>query len=137
MATKSGKKTTPNKSSSKKAARKKAATPQPEKLAAVMIPQPAQLIDFDNAIVRPGFVPKTYFLIVTGKKPYLNMQVHLSPLIYVKKPEFWGIQVVGTSPGIDIPVVTPYFVSIPLNGIIGTKGIEVIGANKKKKIKVP
>ena len=65
------------------------------------------------------------------------MQVHLSPLIYVAKPDFWGIQVVGTTPGIDIPVVTPYFVTIPLQGNIGKKGIEVIGTNKKQKIKVP
>lgn len=137
MATKSKKKATSKKASSKKAAAKKSATPQPENLAAALIPQPAQLISFDKATVRPGFVPQTYFLIVTGKKPYLNMQVHLSPLIYIKKPDFWGIQVVGTSPGIDVPVMTPYFVAIPLNGIIGKKGIEVIGANKRQKIKVP
>lgn len=141
MATKStkkgaAKKGASRKASSKKTAGKKAASAGPEKSAAALIPQPAQLISFDRAVVRPGFVPKTYFLIVTGKKPYANMQVHLDPLIYVTKPDFWGIRVVGTMVGIGIPVITPYFVAIPLSGITGKKGIEVIGANKKQKIKV-
>jgi hypothetical protein len=63
--------------------------------------------------------------------------VHLSPLIYIQRPEFWGIEVIGTLNGPGLPVVAPYHVSIPLQGIIGKKGIEVIGATKKKKIKVP
>jgi hypothetical protein len=102
-----------------------------------MFPQPAQLISFDRAIVRPGFVPNTYFLIVTGRKPHTNMHVHLSPLIYIAKPDYWGIRVVGTTLGIGLPVMTPYFITIPLQGIIGKKGIEVIGANKRLKLKVP
>lgn len=123
--------------SKKKGAAKKVATSESEQFAASLIPQSVRLLDFDRAEVRPGFLPKTYFLIVSGRKPYLNMQVHLSPLIYIQKPEFWGIEVIGTLSGIGIPVVTPYHVSIPLQGIIGKKGIEVIGATKKKKIKVP
>lgn len=135
MATKSTKKGASKKASSKKSGAKKAAASKDS--AAALIPLPAQLISFDKAVVRPGFVPKTYFLIVTGKKPYANMQVHLDPLIYVAKPEYWGIRVVGTMLGVGIPVMTPYFVTIPLSGIIGKKGIEVIGSNKKLKIKVP
>jgi hypothetical protein len=131
------KKSSSKKSAANKSAAKKATASKQEDSAAALIPQPARLINFDKAVVRPGFVPKTYFLIVTGKKPYANMQVHLDPLIYIMKPEFWGIRVVGTMIGVGIPVMTPYFVSIPLQGIIGKKGIEVIGANKRLKIKVP
>ena len=96
-----------------------------------------KLINFTRAEVRPGFVPNTWFLIVSGTKPYVNMTVELSPLIYVRQPEYWGIEVIGRLPGIGIPMTAPYSVSIPLDGILGTKGIEVIGASKRKKIPVP
>jgi len=38
--------------------------------------------------VVPGIVTNTYILIVKGKKPYLNMRVFLSPLTYVRVPEY-------------------------------------------------
>jgi hypothetical protein len=96
-----------------------------------------RLINFTRARIVPGIVPKTWILIVEGTKPCLNMTVALSPLIYVRQPEYWGIEVIGTVPGFCLPAVSPYTVSLPLNGIIGTKGIEVIGASKRKKIDVP
>lgn len=124
------------KSATKKGAAK-SATAEPQQFAPSLIPQSTRLINFDRAEVRPGFVPRTYFLIVSGTKPYLNMEVHLSPLIYIKQPEYWGIEVIGTLSGIGLPALAPYHVSIPLDGITGTKGVEVIGANKRKKINVP
>ena len=96
-----------------------------------------RLINFDKAKVVPGFIPNTYFLVVSGKKPYLNMTVELSPLIYIRRPDYWGIEVIGSLPGFGLPALAPYTVSIPLDGILGTKGIEVIGANKRVKIPVP
>jgi hypothetical protein len=105
---------------------------------ALPIAQWCKLITFSKSKVVPGFVPNTFFLIVTGTKPCANMDVTLNPLIYIQKPQYWGIQVVGCLPGgICLPAVVPYSVHIPLQGIIGTKGIEVIGSNKKKKHKVP
>jgi hypothetical protein len=44
--------------------------------------------------------------------------------------------VLGSLPGLGLPAVAPYTVSLPLGGIIGTIGIEVIGANKKKQIAI-
>lgn len=120
--------------SSKKSA--KAAASEPQKLAANLIPQTARLIDFDQARVVAGTKPG-YFLVVSGTKPYLNMEVHLSPLIYIRRPEYWGIEVIGTLPGIGLPATAPYHVFISLEGITGTKGVEVIGASKRKKINVP
>jgi len=98
-----------------------------------------RLIDFRTAKVVPGFLPNTWFLVVTGIKPCLNMKVKLSPLIYIRQPDYWGIEVVGSLHGICIVGIAPapYNVSIPLDGILGTKGIEVIGATKKKRIDVP
>ena len=96
-----------------------------------------RLINFTKARIVPGIVSGTWILIVSGTKPCLNMTVRLSPLIYVRRPEFWGIEVVGSVPGFCLPALAPYTVSLPLAGIVGTKGIEVIGANKKLKIKVP
>lgn len=100
-------------------------------------PTSVRLINFTRAEVRPGFLPQTWILIVSGTKPYLNMTVRLSPLIYIRRPEYWGIEVIGSLPGIGLPATAPYTVSLPLDGILGTKGIEVIGASRRKKIPVP
>ena len=96
-----------------------------------------RLINFQHAEVRPGFVTNTFFLIVSGLKPWLNMKVELHPLIYIRQPEYWGIEVVGCLSGIGLPVETPYHVSLDISHARGTKGIEVIGASSRKQIKVP
>jgi len=101
------------------------------------VPESVRLIDFERAEVRPGFLPGTYILVVSGTKPYLNMQVTLSPLVYVRQPEYWGIEVIGSLPGIGLPTLTPYTVSLPLDGIQGSLGIEVIGANQTQLITLP
>jgi hypothetical protein len=99
---------------------------------------PTRLIDFEEARVIPGIIPNTFILVVRGEKPYLNMRVELVPLRYVRRPDYWGIEVTGRLPGgIGLPVTTPYTVSLPLDGIIGYRGIEVIGATSSKRIDVP
>lgn len=96
-----------------------------------------RLIDFTDVEVRPGFVTNTYFLIVSGTKPYMNMNVNLVPLVYVRQPEYWGIEVVGCLPGgIGLPAEAPYTASIALDGIRGTEGIEVMGARRSQKVRV-
>ncbi|HUR01859.1 MAG TPA: hypothetical protein VM347_04915 [Nonomuraea sp.] len=97
-----------------------------------------RLIDFEEARVIPGIVPNTFILVVRGEKPYLNMRVELVPRRYVHRPDYWGIEVTGRLPGgVGLPVTAPYTVSLPLDGIIGYEGIEVIGAMSSKKIDVP
>lgn len=54
-----------------------------------------RLLDFESAHITPGFIPGTYILTVGGTKPCSNMTVTLSPLIYIRCPEYWGIEVVG------------------------------------------
>jgi hypothetical protein len=97
-------------------------------------PRSVRLIAFEHAEVHPGFLPNTYILTVSGIKRYLNMQVTLSPLVYIKQPEYWGIEVIGSLPGIGLPAQTRYTVSLPLDGIRGEVGVEVIGSNKSQKI---
>jgi hypothetical protein len=104
------------------------------------LPQPSsiRLIDFEEAEVRPGIVSGTYILIVKGTKPYLNMKVNLIPLVYIRQPEYWGIEVIGSLPGgIGLPATAPYIASLSLNGTVGTQGIEVIGATRSEQISVP
>jgi hypothetical protein len=73
-------------------------------------------------------------LVVSGRKPYANMEVGLEPRVYVQQPEYWAIEVIGRLPGgIGLPVFTPYTVSLPLTGITGTKGIEIVGANRSER----
>jgi hypothetical protein len=108
-----------------------------ENFAELPAPSSVRLIDFEEARVVPGIVPRSFILIVSGTKPYLNMTVSLSPLVYIQQPEYWGIEVIGSLPGIGLPATAPYTVSLPLDGILGTKGIEVIGAGNRKTFDVP
>src|SRR5262245_17165707 len=92
------------------------------KLRAAPAPQSIRLIDFDTAEVRPGFVNNTFILIVTGSVPCSNMRVELVPLIYIRRPEYWEIEVVGILPGpICLPQIRNFTEALPLDGILGTE----------------
>ena len=96
-----------------------------------------KLIAFDDAQVVPGIVNDTYFLVVSGEAPCLNMEVALVPLIYIDCPDYWGIEVTGTvKGGICLTAMKPYHVTIPLAGVTGRKGIEVMGGNRTQQIDV-
>ncbi|MCA1748238.1 MAG: hypothetical protein ABR601_05185 [Parasphingopyxis sp.] len=96
-----------------------------------------RVINFEEAEVRPGTVGGTHFLIVSGEAPCANMDVSLIPLIYIECPDYWGIEVVGSLPGgVCLTSIKPFILVIPLEGVIGREGIEVIGANKSKKFEV-
>jgi hypothetical protein len=103
--------------------------------------QSTHLINFETAeVISPMIYPPRPVLVVTGQKPTPTMNVKLVPLTYMRRPEYWGIEVVG-SPSTrgelaSLPLVrpTPYAVELDLDGLIGTMGIEVIGANKSEQI---
>jgi hypothetical protein len=96
-----------------------------------------RIIAFESAQVVPGIVNGTHFLVVSGQAPCLNMEVSVVPLIYVSCPEFWEIEVVGTLPsGFCLPAIRQYTVTIPLTGIVGSKGVEVVGANGRERFEV-
>ncbi|MDQ5820170.1 MAG: hypothetical protein M3540_01880 [Actinomycetota bacterium] len=94
-----------------------------------------RLIDFDDAeVVTLETFPPLEILVVRGEKPYLNMSVALVPRVYIRQPEYWGIEVVGSTNGFVLPATAPYTVSLKLAGLVGTRGIEVVGATKTKTI---
>ena len=96
-----------------------------------------RLIDFEEVdVLTLEIFPPQHVLIVSGTKPYLNMEVSLRPRTYIQQPEYWGIEVVGCLPGFGLPALAPYTVSIRLAGFMGTKGIEVIGATRSEKIEL-
>ncbi len=98
-----------------------------------------RLVDFEWAeVVTLESFPPQFLLRVGGTKPYANLRVDLSPLVHIRQPEYWGIEVVGLlRGGILLPAEVPYEVSLPLSGIMGTRGIEVIGATHSEKIEIP
>ncbi len=104
---------------------------------ALPTPQSCRVIDFDSAqVITLPTQPPRYVLVVSGNKPYLNLEVSLTPLVYIRQPEYWGIEVVGCLPEVGLPAVVPYVVRRDLTGTVGTCGIEVIGASRSDKIDI-
>jgi hypothetical protein len=112
----------------------------PEPLQPVGAPDPSlcKPIDFTRAFVRTvDTAPWDRYLVVSGFKPSSSMEVVLSPVTYIRQPEYWQIDVLGCVRTIGMPVLTPYTASLRLGGTIGTKGIEVVGASRSLRIDVP
>jgi hypothetical protein len=104
-------------------------------------PLPAEtsrLIDFEQAEVVSLMIypPPPPLLVVTGQKPFANMEVTLNPVRYLRRPEYWAIEVIGSMPPIGQPAIVPYAVELDLTGFIGTEGIEVIGASHTERIEI-
>ncbi len=111
---------------------------QARELAANTKSKASHLVDFDNAELVVGINPnEPPILVVSGMKPCINMTVNLVPVVYVRQPDYWEIEVVGFVPGgTCLEAVTPYHLTlerVPL----GMKGIEVVGAAKTEKLKYP
>jgi hypothetical protein len=56
---------------------------------------------------------------------------------YLVQPAYWEISVEWDEAGAIYQALSPYHVSLPLDGILGSKGIEVVGLRKSEKINVP
>lgn len=97
-----------------------------------------RLLDFDTAeiVVLQGDPPQ-YVLAVTGTMPYSNMEVTLAPVVYVRRPEFWDIEVIGCAAGVVLPAEAPFSVTLALTGATGTEGIEVVGACRTERLVLP
>ena len=96
-----------------------------------------RLIDFEYAdVVTLESFPPQFVLRVSGTKPIANMTVHLVPLVFIRRPEYWGIEVVGSLPGIGLPALAPYEVTLAVTSFLGTQGIEVIGANRVQRFDI-
>lgn len=95
-----------------------------------------ELVSFDYAYVIPGIVNGTWFAFVCGEARCFNMSVTLQPLIYVKKPEYWEIQVIGCVGEICLPAQRPYYAGLDVTNFLGHKGIEIVGSNRSKKFEI-
>jgi hypothetical protein len=95
-------------------------------------------IDFEKAAVRvfESFPPQRV-LVVSGVKPYMNMAVELVPVVYIRQPEYWEIEVVGSLRGVGLPAQERYTVSLNLAASTGSKGIVVMGATRLQRFNVP
>src|SRR5688572_9899927 len=100
-----------------------------------LIEQPAasacRRLDYESAEVIETRCGR--FLRVRGTAPCINMSVSLIPLIYIRCPDWWEIEVTGCLPnGICLTAIKSFDMCISLTGIIGSKGIEVVGASKSE-----
>jgi len=96
-------------------------------------------LDFRKAVVVSGPTPGSLVLTVSGDKPRnaeRGATVKLEPLTYEVQPEYWKIEVLWDTADAIFPVITPFTVSIPLDGICGIKGVEVVGQTRKQKISI-
>jgi hypothetical protein len=107
-------------------------------------PETCTTIAYEAAKVVPlprytAYTPfPSYQLVVTGKTAYFNQRVKLVPLVYIRQPEYWGIQVQGCLSGdVGLPAEKPFTVTLDLRGTLGTLGVEVIGANRRERFDVP
>ena len=101
--------------------------------------QSTRLIDFDraNVISQLIYPPPPPTLVVDGTMPDPAMTVTLVPRAYMRRPEYWGIEVVGsaTGPG-GHGIPAPYAVELSLEGITGSIGVEVVGATRTERLRL-
>jgi len=103
-----------------------------------------RLINFDSAeVISPMIYPPQPRLVVSGVLPHPDVTATLVPLVYVSRPGYWGIQVVGSlgehgdGPHVSQPIANvPYSVELDLAGVTGSSGVEVIGASGTERIEV-
>ena len=106
------------------------------KFAAGAPAQGQRRIDYDSCEVVGNF-PGGEILVVRGQAPCLNMDVDLTPLVYIDCPEYWEIEVLGAlRGGFCLRGLKPFTLAIPLAGITGYRGIEVLGARRSETIEV-
>jgi len=107
-----------------------------EALAGAAPPSSCQLVEFEHAFVT-SIEPGGRLLVVRGTAPSARMEILLSHLAYSDTPDWWGIEVISALPGgICLTESRRYEVAIPLDGIEGRKGIEVIGASTTRQIEL-
>jgi hypothetical protein len=101
-----------------------------------------RIIDFEQAELRRVPFQDSLYLWVRGRLPEAGLDARLSPRIYYGRPEYWGIEVaaiVSGEPANDIGSADGGLVferSVPLTGIVGTKGVSVIGASQVQHIEI-
>jgi hypothetical protein len=101
-----------------------------------------RIIDFETAELRQSPMQNDLYLLVSGTLPASDLEVKLAPRVYFDRPDYWGIEVavVAVQPSLEKAIANDpqlkFEKSVPLSGIIGNRGITVIGANQVKRIEI-
>jgi hypothetical protein len=106
------------------------------------VPQ-GQIIDFEKAELRRMPFQDSLYLWVKGRLPAKGFDARLAPRIYNNgRPEYWAIEVAAFNSkaaandiGDDADGLM-FERSIPLTGITGIKGVNVIGAKRTQQIEI-
>lgn len=104
------------------------------------VPQ-GQIIDFEKAELRRLPFQDSLYLWVRGRLPDKGYDVRLAPRLYNDGcPEYWAIDVaVFARPAVAKDEVVDDLVferSVALTGIVGTKGVTVVGAHHSHQIEI-
>lgn len=94
-------------------------------------------IDFSYLDMKWNPSRGVYVLTIRGEKPYANMVVSLSHRSYYGRPQWWRTTVVGCLKSFGIPIPAPYWVSLPLDQFVGSKGVEIVGASTASRHPIP
>lgn len=102
----------------------------------------SRIIDFDKAEIRTVAFQDSLYLWVSGTLPGPNLEVRLAPRHYTDRPDYWAIEVAAMRPSgtganpIDTHDPQMFECAIPLIGVLGVRGITVVGANRVQRIKL-
>jgi hypothetical protein len=99
----------------------------------VLSEETSHLIDFEKVDVLPGIASGFWFLIVRQNPSSANVTVHLVPRRHETRPDYWQYELVGCTSGENIPSTAQAIVSPLFRELIGTKGIEIVGATRKER----
>ena len=94
--------------------------------------QACRRVDFDLIEVREP-TRGGRLLLVSGIKQWADLRVTLEPMSYRETPDFWVIEVVGRLVGRGLPALVDFCAALPLEGIQGRRGIEIVGATKSER----
>ena len=107
-------------------------------LAGEQKPVRANALIFDSAELRASpTLGEGLYLVVKGPAPKAGMRVRLLPALGEPVPEYRRIEIVADETGVTAPASDQnsarYEKSMPLSGMSGTRGIELVGANGIKR----
>lgn len=100
-----------------------------------------RIIQFDTAEIRTVPFQDSLYLWVQGPHPGPGLDVRLAPRYYSDRPEYWAVEVAAirsmAHSGEAVATSSTIFeCAIPLVGVIGSRGITVIGANRLQRIDI-
>lgn len=101
-----------------------------------------RLIDFEIAEIRTVPFQDSLYLWVRGVHPGQELEVRLAPRYYNMQQDYWATEVAAIRllvPHADLSAKhkATFECAIPLVGVIGLRGITVIGANRIQRIELP